>query len=52
MALREVLKSRTSSANQKSLTQAMEARLEKVDEPVVEGEKADVEMATEAAASS
>ena len=28
MALREVLKSRTSAANQKSLTQQMEARLE------------------------
>ncbi|GAA5917096.1 hypothetical protein JCM6882_009496, partial [Rhodosporidiobolus microsporus] len=38
MALREVLKSRTSAANQKSLTQAMEERLKK-DEPAAEEEK-------------
>lgn len=36
MALREVLKSRTSAANQKSLTQEMEARLLKTTDEKME----------------
>lgn len=37
MALREVLKSRTSAANQKSLTQEMEARLQNDAEKRLDG---------------
>jgi hypothetical protein len=49
MALREVLKSRTSSANQKNLTKEMEDRLKKDDEPVAE-EKMEVDESASAAA--
>lgn len=46
MALREVLKSRTSAANQKSLTQAMEARLDQGKaEDQGQGQAMDVEVA-------
>ncbi|GAA5865441.1 hypothetical protein JCM8547_001245 [Rhodosporidiobolus lusitaniae] len=47
MALREVLKSRTSSANQKSLTEQMEARLKKDEEIVEKAEAPAVEAAEE-----